>query len=163
MLSLEPRAQQGLRTKQLCNYHFCFNYFYVYSQYWTHDFTPNPFTWREEVQFVIEPIGSKHWKKLPQHLLVDVMCSSKYKEIQHTPRVVHCAPPFDRVRPLVQKREGAHPWLKWMNQEVSQLEWVKKLDLLQGSHASHFLIRFFQVDHHGVEDKVLFACYKQES
>ena len=34
-----------------------------------------------EVQFVIEPIGSKHWKKLPQHLLVDFMCSSKYKEI----------------------------------------------------------------------------------
>ena len=50
-----------------------------------------------------------------------------------------------------------------MNQEVSQLEWDKQLDLLQGSHASHFLIRFYQMDRHGVEDMVLFACYKQKS
>ena len=50
-----------------------------------------------------------------------------------------------------------------MNQEVSQLEWDKQLDLLQGSHASQFLIKFCQMDRHGVEDKVLFACYKQES
>jgi len=50
-----------------------------------------------------------------------------------------------------------------MNQEVSQLEWDKQLDLLQGSHASQFLIKFCQMDRHGVEDKVLFAYYKQES